>query len=627
MRMTSGQHVYKNAGGDRGHVLSSPHWANSRRSSLRPWVVLLLWSCLAVSPLGATGLARPSGLDYRVAIMGISNNDLRRTLEEISDTIALRKERPPMTLSLLRRRAQRDLPAFLKALRAEGYYKAAVRADVDSEARPLQVTFHVDLGPAYVLKRLHIQTPREEVPGLHLPGPEELGLPLQEPARARAILDAQEELLRLVQSKGFPFAKIKDRRVIVDHAEQSVAVLFRLEPGPPARFGPTRMTGLKSVHESLVLGKIPWQKGDLYNADLLAKAHKRLTKTGLFAMVKITRDQILDEEDLLPITVGVTERKHRSVGAGISYKTDEGPGAKISWEHRNLFHQGERLSLTATASDFTLAAEGNFKKPGFWQPDQTLLLNLRAAEDRPDAYTSRNLRSSALIERDLDGGITVGGGLAFKTSKVTQQDEEESFSLLLLPLHFEWDNRDDPLEPKHGSHLATQLAPYYDVLEGEVAFVKGEASLSHCLEMRESPSLVVAARVAAGAMGGVSREAIPADERFYAGGGGSVRGYPFQSVGPVEAGEPLGGRSLFEVSTELRLKVTDRIGLVAFLDGGTVFETTSPDFSEDLLWGAGLGLRYFTPIGPFRLDVAVPLNRRPDIDDSFQVYVSLGEAF
>jgi translocation and assembly module TamA len=128
-------------------------------------------------------------------------------------------------------------------------------------------------------------------------------------------------------------------------------------------------------------------------------------------------------------------------------------------------------------------------------------------------------------------------------------------------------------------------------------------------------------------MVGASRDAIPADERFYAGGGGSVRGYPFQSVGPVEGDEPLGGRSLFELSTELRIKVTDRIGLVAFLDGGTAFETTSPDFSEDLRWGTGLGIRYFTPIGPFRLDVGVPLNRRPEIDDSFQIYVSLGETF
>ncbi|MCK4487379.1 MAG: BamA/TamA family outer membrane protein [Desulfobacterales bacterium] len=128
-------------------------------------------------------------------------------------------------------------------------------------------------------------------------------------------------------------------------------------------------------------------------------------------------------------------------------------------------------------------------------------------------------------------------------------------------------------------------------------------------------------------MTGAARDTIPADERFYAGGGGSIRGYAFQSVGPLEGTEPLGGRSLLEVSVEFRLKLSDRIGLVTFIDGGNVFTGSTPDLGEDLQWGAGLGLRYFTAIGPVRLDISVPLNRREGIDDRFQIYVSLGQAF
>ena len=130
-----------------------------------------------------------------------------------------------------------------------------------------------------------------------------------------------------------------------------------------------------------------------------------------------------------------------------------------------------------------------------------------------------------------------------------------------------------------------------------------------------------------GATTGAERDEIPADLRFYAGGGGSIRGYSFQSVGPLRQNEPLGGRSLFELSVEFRMKVFDSIGLVAFMDGGSVFEDTFPDFDEPLRWGAGLGFRYFTPVGPLRLDVGVPLNRREDMDDRFQIYVSLGQAF
>jgi len=625
--MTSGENTCRNAAEETGPSSASRHWTTSSQLSFRSQAVLLFLVCLAFSLPGHVVSAKPSGLDYQVTITGVRNKTLRKTLEEISDVVALRKERPPITFYQLRRRAEGDVPLLVKALRAEGYYGGEVKLHIDAQAEPLQVTFQVVLEPVYLLKSIDIEPAGAAPPGLRLPEPETLGLQKGEPARARMILDGEETLLGILKSRGFPFSAIDDRKVLVDHADRSVAVLFRIMPGPVARFGKVKITGLQSVDEDLVRGKIPWIKGDPYNADLLSEIHRRLTKTGLFAMVKVVHGQHLDEGGLLPITIGVTERKHRSVGAGVSYKTDGGPGAKISWEHRNLFHHGERLTFTAAASDFTRAAEGTARKPEFWRPDQTLLVNVRAAEDRPDAYTSRNLRSSALVERDLGKGMTIGGGLAFKTSRVTQLDEEESFSLVSSPWHFDWDTRDDVLEPTYGGRLVFQLTPYFDVVGEDFAFLKGKVSLSRCLEMVDNPSTLVAARVAVGSMVGASRDAIPADERFYAGGGGSIRGYPFQTVGPLKEDEPLGGRSLFELSTELRLKVTDRVGLVAFLDGGTAFETTSPDFSHTLGWGTGLGLRYFTPIGPFRLDVGVPLNRRPEIDDSFQIYVSLGETF
>lgn len=573
-------------------------------------------------------MAAHSGLDYDVEIKGIADRKLRSVLEEISNTVLLRKERPPVTLPLLRRRVQQDIPRLLKALKAEGYFRASVTADIDTKAKPIRVTFQADPGPAYLLKSVDIQTSGDEtVPGLRLPDAKALGLRLGERARAGAILDAQEELFPLLKREGFPFARIVDRRVVVDHVAGSVVVTFRLEPGPSARFGHTKITGLESVDERLLRGKIPWQEGDRYNADLLQQVQRRLAATGLFSTVRITHGKTIDEGDLLDIAIAVTERRHRSVEAGVSYKTDEGPGAKISWEHRNLFRRGERLNLSATASDFTQAAEGEFRKPEFWRDDQSLRFNLRLAEDQPDAYTSRNLRCSVLINRDLTRGVTVGAGLAFKSSRVVQLEDEESFKLLSLPLHFDWDKSNDLLDPTRGGRLSVQLAPYYDTAKTNLAFVKGLVATSRYLELLTKPSLVLAGRLAVGIIRGATREAIPADERFYAGGGGSIRGYPFQSVGPLEAGEPVGGRSLLELSTEVRWKLTDRFGLVTFLDGGSAFAGTYLDTGENLYWGAGVGMRYLTPIGPLRLDIGVPLNRRPEVDDSFQIYVSLGQAF
>ncbi|MBK5101266.1 MAG: BamA/TamA family outer membrane protein, partial [Desulfobacteraceae bacterium] len=243
------------------------------------------------------------------------------------------------------------------------------------------------------------------------------------------------------------------------------------------------------------------------------------------------------------------------------------------------------------------------------------------------AYTSRSFKNVALIERALGTQINLGGGLAFKTSKVEQMGDEQRYRLLSIPLHLDWDTSDDFLNPTRGGRLAIQCAPTYNILEPRFGFVKGKLSFTRYLGLLQEPLLLLAGRAAAGFMPGAGHRSVPADERFYAGGGGSIRGYAYQSVGPIEGATPLGGRSILELSLELRVKLTETFGIVGFIDGGSAFESAFPDFAEDTLWGTGLGIRYFTPIGPLRLDVGIPLTRRENIDDSFQIYVSLGQAF
>lgn len=592
------------------------------------WCVLLFGISFHPTLLCSTGMAAHSGIAYEVSIEGIDNRMLRTSLENISNTVTLRRERLPATKAMLRRRVEKDVPRLIMALKAEGYYGAKVTADVDTDAEPVRVTFRVDPGTAYLLKSVEIQTAEgETVLGMELPDPASVGLRAGERTPAQAIIDAQGKILGGLAKDGFPFAKIVKRDVLVDHAEHAVSVTYRLQPGPRARFGATKITGLVSVDEELVRKKIPWQVNDLYNADLLQEAQGRLNALGLFSIVRVTHAKALDEAGRLPIAIAVSERRHRSVGAGIGYKTDEGLNVKTSWEHRNLFSGGERLRLSAGASDFTRAAEGEFRKPAFWRDDQALRLSLRMAEDQPDAYTSKSLRSSVLIDRDLTTRLTVGAGMAFKASRVVQLEDEEHFSLVSLPMYMEWDTSDDVLDPTRGGRLSLQLAPNQDIVETDLSFVKGLVTTSRYVQLSRVPSLVLAGKLALGAITGSERDAIPADERFYAGGGGSIRGYPYQTVGPIEQDEPLGGRSLLEISMEVRWKITEQFGLVAFWDGGSAFRGTRLDSGEDLRWGAGAGLRYFTSVGPLRLDIGIPLNRRPDVDDHFQLYVSLGQAF
>jgi translocation and assembly module TamA len=343
--------------------------------------------------------------------------------------------------------------------------------------------------------------------------------------------------------------------------------------------------------------------------------------------VRITEGSAIDEQSRISMAIEITERKHKSVSVGVKYLTDEGPGAKISWENRNLFHHGEKLSTYLELSNYTTASETGFRKLGFLNDDQSLRLSLRVANYHPEAYKSKSIISSGFIDRDLTKILRAGVGLTVKSSKIDQLGSVEYYNLLSLPLYFEMDKRDDLLDPVIGDRLSLQLTPYYQTSGASNTFGKVLVSYKRYIRISRKPLISVAANLTVSVIRGAAREDIPADERLYAGGGGSIRGYAYQSVGPLSNGVPVGGKSLFESSMELRLKLSERFGLVAFIDGGNAYIEDIFSSGEPLLWGTGLGLRYYTPVGPFRLDVGMPLNRRKGIDDSYQIYLSLGQAF
>ncbi len=419
-----------------------------------------------------------------------------------------------------------------------------------------------------------------------------------------------------------------DRGVIVDHSARAVRVAFVLEPGPKAEFGETVFEGLRTVDEEFVRNRMPWETGDPYDAELLQTFQGRLVSSRLFGSVRIVPGEALDKDHRLPISVRVTERKHRTVKTGASYKTDEGLGASASWEHRNFLDRGEQMRFELAWSEIFYGGEARFSKPSFLRRNQSLLLSLQLAEDSPDAYKSRHLRAEGLLEREFTTEMTGAAGLAFKTSKVLDAEGEERFQYVTVPLRFNWNATDDLLDPTRGGRLSLKCEPFVGVSAGDKDFVRAWAQYRRYRKVHDSPPGILAGRMTLGLIAGADREEVPADERYYAGGGGSIRGYAYQSVGPHRGKEPVGGRSLFEVSVEYRIKVTDALGLVAFMDGGNVFEPVYPNFDDSLRWGAGIGFRYYTRVGPFRMDIGFPLNRRSHMDDdTFQIYLSLGQAF
>jgi translocation and assembly module TamA len=571
--------------------------------------------------------AADSGFSYKVIFKGIRDEALLSDIQSISDAVS-NAEHPMASEYLLQKMADNDKNNFLKLLKSRGLYNASVQFNISPLKNVYELTFLFELGEAYNLKSINMALSQESGnSGLVLPDPKKMGLYLNKPFTSRQVLDAEDNLTNYAKRNGFPFAKISGRDVEVDHKDRSVSILLALDTGPKAVFGRTTFTGLANVEEDYVAGKLPWKEGDPYNGDLIENARETISNLGLFTLTHITPGAELGEGSTIPITINVTERKHKSISVGLNYITNEGPGVKFSWENRNLFNRGETLTTNYELSNHIVTAEGTFKKQDFIKKNQTLRLSIKAGKENTDAYTSTSVIGSGFFDRDLTKKVHAGLGFSLKSASVEQLTHKERFHYLSFPFYFNIDTTNDLLDPVRGHRLSLQLTPYYEIMGPSITFVKTIASYKLYENIFKNPLTVIATSVRIGVINGTGREDLAPDERFYAGGGGSIRGYFYQRVGPLTDGTPVGGKSLMEASTEVRVKISSDFGIACFLDGGTAFTDSLFSSGEKLHWGTGLGIRYYTPVGPLRLDVGFPIKKRQGIDKSYQIYLSLGQAF
>ena len=391
---------------------------------------------------------------------------------------------------------------------------------------------------------------------------------------------------------------------------------------------PAAAAGATSVEADYIEGFIPWREGEIFDRRKLNDARGQLLGTGLFAVVAFERPNALDADGKLPVTVRVEERKHRSIGLAGRWSTDEGFAVEANWEHRNLLGRGELLSVSGELGEIKQEFAAAFKKPHFLRRDQDFLASGALAYENTDAFNGPLTRYFVGLQRKISEDWKIIAGIPVEFSNLSDLQGTRKFTLLGLEIRGEKDTSNDRLDPNAGSRLRLSLKPYYGTGDNRVSFVTGRLALTGYHAVDDEELYTLAARARFGSIVGESTTALPANKRFYAGGGASIRGYRFQSVGPLgPANTPLGGRSLFDVSAELRAKVTDTIGGVVFIDGGNVYDGELPDLSSDLQWAIGFGGRYFTTFGPVRLDFGFPINPRDGVDDFMQFYISIGQAF
>ena len=570
----------------------------------------------------ATGLAVHAGSPgYRVRMLHVPERGLKGLLEDESEAVELR-DQPPPTDALLLARGERDRPRLVEVLRSRGYYEADVAVRLSGPEGKRKLIFDIRPGPLYHIGKIQISLGE-----LALPRLSRIGLKPGQPARADFTLQAERELMQYVRRRGHPFPAWVTRRYHLDKEAARLQVEWVVDPGPLAFFGPAAVTGLDRVSESYVRGALDWQEGDRFDPERMEDTRSALARSGLFSTLALEIPGQVEEDGTLPVSLFLKERRRRTVSATVGYKTDEGAGMGAQWEHRNLLGGAERLQLKALWAEQAQSAEVSFKKPQFAHTRQDLALSLRLADEQPEAYESRNIRAAAQLEQVWNRRWSSRYGGAVRYTRVDQLDEEDDFLLLSLPSEVTWNTSNDTLDARRGHVLRGEVEPFYDALAGDVFFLKSTLRGQKYLPLNRDRSWVAAARIAVGGIAGAEQKNLPADELFYAGGGTSIRGYAYQTVGPMEGDQPLGGQSLFESSFELRWQINRSLGLVGFIDGGTAFASSAPDFDETLRWGTGAGLRYYTALGPLRVDVGFPLDRREDIDKSYQLYVSLGQAF
>lgn len=571
----------------------------------------------------------PDSLAYTVHIEGDIEKPLRDRLEKTSNLFALR-DRPPQSSAGLARHIARDKERLFELLRSEGFYNGEIDAVVDETTTPVAVTLNIDTGVVYLLEQYELRYaatsagaaesfPRE---------PEDLGLALGMRAQSSEIRRASRDLIARLGEIGRPMASITNRSFVVDHDLTTMRVALDIDPGPRSVFGKISITELDTVSERYVNRLLTWTEGEIYDQRKVDSFRARLVGTGLFDSIAIDHAGEVGPDDALPIELRLRERKHRSIGAGASISTDEGLAGNVFWEHRNILGENEKFRIAARAGLVEQSLNADLIKPNFRAIDQNLLLNSVVRRQQDDAFDEKTFAVFAGIERGLFDNWRVRAGPSFDYSILNDATGERNIELIGFPMSARRDDTDDLLDATHGTRFFVGVTPYFGAIEESVSFASIEAGGEAFLSLDADDRVVLAARTRVGSIVGETTSTVPANKRFYAGGGGSVRGYPFRSLGPLDIeDDPLGGRSVLEFGFETRLRVSEDIGLVPFVEGGSVFDDTVPQGFGDLRWAAGLGLRYFTVIGPLRLDVATPLDRRPGVDDAYEIYLSIGQAF
>lgn len=600
---------------------------------------LLAGLCVVLGP--ATFAAET--VNYTVTFQPSGDARLDTLLKQTSSLVSLRKGIPAAPFALIGR-AQADTEQFAVVLHSLGYDAGTVAVTIDgmalndpalfdrlaqaSAGESAKILISPRPGAVFHLGRVDVTglPPGFKPPALLKPG---------EVALAAPILAVTPALRTALHNGGYAFAAVSEPLAVAVPAAHLLDVSYKITAGPRVKIGPIRFSGLTRTNEAFLRRHIALKEGQPYSDTAITAARDSLLNLGVFSSVTPLPQDQLTPDGQVPILFRVTQQKLHAVTFSGSYATDVGMTISASWEDRDLFDHAETLTFTAAANGLggtgTVAPgydlKAVFAKPDYYVRGQTLSVSLEALNESLNAYSRIAEVAGVQISRALTPHMTISYGPSFVTERVFQNGTTQSYVLVQLPTTLAYNTTDSVLEPTRGINASVSLTPTEPVSGTTSApFLIAYASASTYLAVEPEGRGIIAVRGQVGTIRGASQFQVPADQRFYAGGSGTVRGYAYQTIGPLFSDDtPEGGLALDAFSLEFRQHIGNSFGIVPFVDAGQVSAGNVP-FTGRLRVGVGLGGRYYTSIGPIRVDFAVPLTRIAG-DSAFEIYVGLGEAF
>jgi translocation and assembly module TamA len=640
-----------------------PETAGAARRARCPLVLL------ACGVLAAQAAYAANPQSYKVEWVSSGDKAIDSTMKLTSQLESLQKTAPVDPFGLIAR-GRGDVTRLQTVLQSFGYYDGAITITINGlgldsagladtlsalpKGSDARVKIDPVLGPLFHVGNI-------EIKGSLPPGMRQtMKLSSGAPAVAADVLAAGSNLQAALQDAGYAFATVQKPVAYEVPAQHVLNLSFRVTTGPRVRIGAIGIQGLDQVHESLLRRRLLVQSGELYDGAAIEKARQDLLSLGLFTTVSVHLGGA-DQEQRVPITFVVQEAKRYTVGVSAAYSSDLGGSVGVNWSDHNVFGNGQELTASATAinlggsatTGLGYDASVGYIIPDFRRRDQTLGFQVRGLRQALQAYTQTGETLGTTLTRKLSDVWSLTTGLSYEheivdqeslatcpplmpgmTAVATEQCQRVryKYNLALLPISTYYDSTDLPsplIDPTHGYRISLIVTPTYSSGASGKTYVVVQGTISTYFDLHHlfagdpEGRSVIAVRALSGAALGATQFSLPPDQRFYAGGSGTVRGYRYQSVGPEFAdGNPIGGTNMEAFNLELRQRLGTNFGFVAFADSGGV---SSPSGSVYRV-GVGAGMRYYTSIGPIRFDLALPTKRRPN-DDRFEIYIGLGEAF